>query len=118
MKFKLLFFGLLALATPVTSFAETVHDGASSALKNAVILIIRHAEEPEQGDRLSSAGDARAKAYVPYFKTFTIGGQPLKLDYLFAAKDPPLVVAHASHSNRLPTHWAFELTPDSKTNTF
>jgi len=87
MKFKLLFFGLLALATPVTSFAETVHDGASSALKNAVILIIRHAEEPEQGDRLSSAGDARAKAYVPYFKTFTIGGQPLKLDYLFAAKD-------------------------------
>lgn len=87
MKFKLLFLGLLALATPVTSFAETAHYGASIPLKDVVILIIRHAEAPERGDRLSSAGEARAKAYVPYFKTFTIGGQPLKLDYLFAAKD-------------------------------
>jgi hypothetical protein len=87
MKLKLLFFGLLALAIPAMSLAKTVHDRNSSALKNAVILIIRHAEAPAQGDRLSSAGEARAKAYVNYFKAFTIGGEPLKLNYLFAAKD-------------------------------
>jgi broad specificity phosphatase PhoE len=87
MKFKLLFCGLLALAIPAATFAEPSQDGDSNALKNAVILIIRHAEQPAEGNGLSAAGEARAKAYVNYFKNFKVDGQPLKLDQLFAAKD-------------------------------
>lgn len=104
--------GLLALVIPAAIFAEPSHDANSNALKNAVILIIRHAEQPDRGYGLSAAGDARARAYVNYFKTFTIDGQPLKLDYLFAAKDSP-----NSHRPRLtiePTAKEVGLTVDSR----
>jgi hypothetical protein len=88
MKFRLLLFtGLLVLANSTKLFAEPLHDAGYGALKNAVILIIRHAEQQEDGQGLSPAGDARARAYVNYFTTFTIDGRPLKLDYLFASKD-------------------------------
>lgn len=87
MKFKLLLIGFLALTIPTKIFAEPLHDANFSALKNAVILIIRHAEQQENGQGLSPAGDARARAYVKYFTTLTIDGLPLKLDYLFASKD-------------------------------
>jgi broad specificity phosphatase PhoE len=112
MKFKLLFCGLLAMAMPPAIFAKPSHDGDSGALKNAVILIIRHAEQADDGYGLSSVGDARAKAYVNYFKNFTVDGQPLKLEYLFAAKDSP-----NSHRPRLtiePLAKALGLTVDSR----
>jgi hypothetical protein len=86
-RFKLLFYGLLLLTIPAVAVAEPQNDGNNNALKDAVILVIRHAEQPDDGDGLSAAGEARAKAYVNYFKNFTIDGQPLKLDYLFAAAD-------------------------------
>jgi broad specificity phosphatase PhoE len=114
MKFKLLFCGLLAMAIPAAIFAAPSHDGNSSALKSAVILIIRHAEQPDDGYGLSSVGDARAKAYINYFKNFTVDGQPLKLDYLFAAKDSP-----NSHRPRLtiePLAKELGLTVDSQFN--
>jgi hypothetical protein len=112
MKRILLFCGLLALLIPPAIFAKPADDGNSSALKNAVILIIRHAEEAEDGYGLSSVGEARAEAYVNYFKNFSIDGQPLKLDYLFVAKDTP-----NSHRPRLtiePTAEALGLTVDSR----
>ena len=84
---KLLFYGLLALAIPGATFAEPLHNANSGALKNVIILVIRHAEQPDDGDSLSPSGEARAKAYVNYFKHLTIDGQPVKLDYLFAAAD-------------------------------
>jgi hypothetical protein len=87
MKYKLFIYGLLALVIPAPTVAKAPQDESPSALKNAVILIIRHAEQPDDGDGLSPAGEARAKAYVNYFKNFTIDGQPLKLDYLFATAD-------------------------------
>jgi hypothetical protein len=86
MKFKL-FCALLALAVPAAIFAAPAPDGKSSALTNAVILVIRHAEKPDTGDNLTPAGEARARAYAGYFKNFTLDGQPLKLDHLFAATD-------------------------------
>jgi hypothetical protein len=89
MKCKLLFCGFLALAIPAAIFAKPPQDGKSSALTNAVILIIRHAEKPDTGHDLSAAGDARARAYVNYFENFTTDGQPLKLDHLFATTDSP-----------------------------
>jgi len=87
MKFKLPLYGLLALLIPGATSAEPLYDKSSSPLANAVILVIRHAEQPDDGDSLSPAGDARGKAYVNYFKTFTIDGRPLKIDYMFAAAD-------------------------------
>ena len=96
MKFNLLFCGLLALAIPTVILAEPPHDGKSSALKNAVILVIRHAEIPDNGCGLSASGEARAMAYVNYFKIFKIDGRPLKLDRLFAAAD-----SKESHRPRL-----------------
>jgi hypothetical protein len=89
----LLLCGLLALSTPVLA-QDQAGDGAG--LKNAVILIIRHAEKPDKGDRLSKAGEQRAKAYVNYFKNFTVDSNPLKVDYLFSTAD-----SKESHRARL-----------------
>lgn len=74
--------GLLAIV-----FANSIEAETSTALSNATILIIRHAEEPSKGDGLSSRGTDRAQGYVEYFKNFTIDGKPLKIDHLFAASD-------------------------------
>jgi hypothetical protein len=59
----------------------------SSGLKDAVVLIIRHAEKLETGQELAPAGFERAEAYVKYFGQFQVDGQPLKLDSLFATAD-------------------------------
>ena len=114
MKFKLFVCGLLALAIPTAIFAQSPAAEKSGALKNAVILIIRHAEKPDSGIGLSAAGQARAKAYVNYFKNFTntVDGQPLKINYLFAAAD-----SKESHRPRLtitPTSQALGLAVDSR----
>lgn len=112
MKFKLLFLGLLALFISAAIFAETPTAEKSKALKDAVILIIRHAEKPESGSGLSTEGEMRARAYVDYFKHFTIDGRPLKLDYLFAAAD-----SRGSHRPRLtiePTSQALGIAIDSR----
>lgn len=80
----LLLGGLLALSMPVMAKAQ---GGAGAGLNNAVILVIRHAEKPNQGDGLSKAGEKRAQAYVDYFKHFTVDSKPLQLDYLFSTAD-------------------------------
>lgn len=111
-KFKVLFCTLLALAIPAASFAQPWHDENSSALRNAVILIIRHAEQSDDGYGLSLAGEDRARAYINYFKNFTVDGRPLKLDHLFAAKD-----SYNSHRPRLtiePTAEELGLMVDSR----
>jgi len=112
MKFNLLFCGLLALAMPTAMLAEPPHDGKSSALKNAVILVIRHAEKPDAGSGLSAAGEARAAAYVNYFKNFKVDGQPLKLDCLFAAADSK--ASHRPHLTIEPTGKALGLDINSR----
>jgi hypothetical protein len=87
MKFTVLFCGLLAVGMATAILAGPPQAENSGALNNAVILIIRHAEKPAAGDQLSAAGQARAQAYANFFKNFTLDGQPLKLDYLFASAD-------------------------------
>jgi hypothetical protein len=77
---------------------------ASPGLRNAVVLIIRHAEKPESGSGLSPAGEQRAEAYVNYFKTFTLDSRPMRPDYLFATADsegshrPRLTIEPLSHA--------------------
>jgi hypothetical protein len=85
-----------------------------SPLRDAVILVIRHAEKPESGVELAPTGFQRADAYVNYFKTFQIDGQPLKLDHLFAAADsknshrPHLTLAPLSRALKLPLDLRFK----------
>jgi broad specificity phosphatase PhoE len=87
MRLKLVFWALIALGIPAAIFAQSAQGENASGLKNAVILIIRHAEKTDDGRGLSSLGVARAKAYADYFKNFTIDGRALKLDAIFASKD-------------------------------
>ena len=114
---------MLVLFVSTTVFAKSHHDNesdvddapgsfASPALKDAVIVIIRHAEKPASGYELSLAGDARAQAYAGFFQHFTLAGQPVKFSYIFAAAD-----SKESHRPRLtitPTSLALGLTIDSR----
>jgi hypothetical protein len=61
--------------------------------KDAVVLIIRHAENPENGHGLSPRGKERAQAYKNYFLNFTVDSKPLEPDVVFAAND-------SKHSHR------------------
>jgi len=91
---------LLLPAAATSTFAKPPQEKTSKddfdALKDAVILIIRHAEKPVSGVELSSEGERRAGAYVRYFQKFTIDGKLIKLDYLFATAD-----SEKSHRPRL-----------------
>jgi hypothetical protein len=114
MKNKLLFCAALALAIPAAMLGKPLADAQFTAPKNAVILVIRHAEKPDAGHTLSAAGDARAQAYVNYFKNYQVDGQQLKLDYLFATQD-----SNNSHRPRLtlePFAKALGLKIDSRFN--
>lgn len=55
--------------------------------KNTNILMIRHAEKPDEGVFLSVAGQERAQAYTIYFQNCAIDGKPIKINFLFAAED-------------------------------
>jgi hypothetical protein len=80
-------FGLLAALLVAAAGAGFSKDQAGDALKDAVILIIRHAEKPGEGRELSPAGELRAAAYVQYFTNYTVDAKPLNLDCLIAAAD-------------------------------
>src|ERR1700736_5437252 len=75
------------LLMSVLLFWMGVHYTYAGQLKSSVIIIIRHAEKPDAGDGLAPAGDARANAYVDYFKHFTVNSNTIHFDYLFAAKN-------------------------------
>jgi hypothetical protein len=85
-----------------------------TALKNAVVLIIRHAEKPDKGPGLSTAGEARAQAYVRYFQNFKVSARRLVPDYLFAAADssesqrPRLTLEPLSRALSLVLHTAYK----------
>jgi hypothetical protein len=78
---------LAILILPGLVPAQTPVDSQSSGLKDATVLIIRHAEKPDSGNTLAPAGELRARAYVHYFQTFTLDSAPCKPDSLFAATD-------------------------------
>ena len=73
----------------VVFFASTMTLAADSqdGPKDAVVLIIRHAEKPEAGPGLSPSGQQRAEAYEHYFQEFTVDSKRLRPDAVFAAKD-------------------------------
>ena len=109
MKFKQLFCISLLLATSPLLASDTQD---SPALKNTVILVIRHAEKPDSGFSLSPLGEQRAQLYVNYFKNLTVDSTPLKPDYIFATAD-----SKGSHRPRLtvePTAKALGLAIDNR----
>ena len=64
--------------------------------KSTTVLIIRHCEKPPTGTGLTVAGEERSRAYPIYFQKNLTNGEPIKLDFLFAAADTP-----ESHRSRL-----------------
>ena len=97
----------MAMPSPVR--AKDDAPSGYPSLAKATILIIRHAEKPDQGDGLSPAGTARANAYVNYFEHYQVNGTaPIKLTALFAAADsdashrPSLTLEPLSQATDLP----------------
>jgi hypothetical protein len=81
---------VLFACTPIV--AADAQDGP----KDAVVLIIRHAENPDTGRDLSPRGQERAEAYKDYFLKFTVDSKQLEPQAIFAAKD-----SKQSHRPRL-----------------
>ena len=69
---------------------------AQDGPKDAVVLIIRHAEDGATGLGLSTRGQERAEAYKNYFLNFTVDSKPREPAVIFAAKD-----SKKSHRPRL-----------------
>jgi hypothetical protein len=69
---------------------------AQDGPKNAVVLIIRHAEDGGTGNDLAPRGHERAEAYKNYFLNFTVDSKRLEPAVIFAAKD-----SKKSHRPRL-----------------
>ena len=85
----LLLFPALALAHYSQKHAE---DDGSRGLRNVTVLIVRHAEKPEQSDGpnsrgLTLRGEQRAEAYANYFDPLRIDGQTLQPQRLIATSD-------------------------------
>ena len=74
-------------ASPSENVSGSSGTAAGSPLSGATILIIRHAEKPPFGSGLSAEGQARAEAYVKYFKNLRQGSDLLTPDYIVAADD-------------------------------
>ena len=97
---------LSAILLTMAACQVSQHDRSSGAkevgladdrgLSDAIVLVIRHAEKPENGPGLSPAGQKRAQAYVQYFKDFTVDEKPLDLNCLIAGAD-----SEKSHRPRL-----------------
>ena len=84
-------FTAILFASTVT-FTAVAQDGP----KDAVVLIIRHAEDGGKGQDLAPRGHERAEAYKNYFLNFTIDSKRLEPAVIFAAKD-----SKKSHRPRL-----------------
>ena len=85
---------VFAILLPVFHFTLTAF--AVDGPKDAVVLLVRHAEKPESGFALSFRGQQRADAYKRYFRKFTVDSKPLLLDAIFASSD-----SDESHRSRL-----------------
>ena len=80
----------------ILAFALILAAHAQDGPKNAVVLIIRHAEDADSGDGISPLGQERAEAFKNYFQNFTVDSKRLEPTVIFAAKD-----SKKSHRPRL-----------------
>jgi hypothetical protein len=80
----------------ILAFTLTLVANAQDGPKDAVVLIIRHAEDADSGDGISPLGQERAEAYKNYFLNFTVDSKRQEPAVIFAAKD-----SKKSHRPRL-----------------
>ena len=80
----------------ILASALTLAADAQDGPKDAVVLIIRHAEDADSGDGISPIGQQRAEAYKNYFLNFTVDSKPREPTVIFSAKD-----SKKSHRPRL-----------------
>jgi hypothetical protein len=78
------------------AYALTLAADAQDGPKDAVVLIIRHAEDAESGHGISPRGEQRAEAFKNYFLNFTVDSKRREPAVIFAAKD-----SKKSHRPRL-----------------
>jgi hypothetical protein len=76
-----------SLVALVLLCALTFPSRAQDGPKDSTVLIIRHAEKPENGSGLTARGEQRARAYASYFRDFTVDSKPLRLEAIFASAD-------------------------------
>ena len=88
--YRCLFCAVLFAST--LTFTAVAQDGP----KDAVVLIIRHAEDGGPGHDLAPRGHERAEAYKSYFLNFTVDSKRLEPNVVLAAKD-----SKQSHRPRL-----------------
>jgi hypothetical protein len=110
------------------SCALTLAADAQDGPKDAVVLIVRHAEDGGTGHDLAPRGHERAEAYKNYFLNFTVDSKRLEPDVVLAAKDskkshrPRLTVEPFAKAAKLPIDTRFgnnqstELAADLRAN--
>lgn len=86
----------LFAAVLLASITLILSADAQEGPKDAVVLIIRHAEDGSTTTGLTPRGEQRAEAYKNYFLNFTVDSKQLRPDAIFAAKD-----SKKSHRPRL-----------------
>jgi hypothetical protein len=89
-------YGCLFIAVLFASTALILAADAQDGPKDAVVLIIRHAEDGGPGHDLAPRGHERAEAYKNYLLNFTVDSKRLEPAVVFAAKD-----SKQSHRPRL-----------------
>ncbi|MGN8139643.1 flagellar basal body-associated protein FliL [Pseudomonas sp. 22105] len=91
LKVRMLMRRLLAAAVITVAVLGLIYADhpAQSGLRNATVLIIRHAEKPTEGSVLNARGEERARAYADYFNPLKLDGQTLIPERLIAAGDSP-----------------------------
>ena len=110
---------VLCLFAAQSSFGQDAAKGALTGERGTVpgkstVLLVRHAEKPEQGTGLTAAGQRHAEAYADFFSHYRVGGQTLTVDALFAAKDSEnsmrsrLTLTPLSNALKLPLDTTFE----------
>ena len=120
--YRCLFIAVLFACAP--TLAADAQDGP----KDAVVLIVRHAEDGGTGRDLAPRGHERAEAYESYFLNFTVDSRRLEPAVVLAAKDskqshrPRLTVEPFAKAAKLPIDTRFgnnqstELAADLRAN--
>jgi hypothetical protein len=86
----------LLITAVLFAYTPIVEADSQDGPKDAVVLIIRHAEDGGTGRDLAPRGHERAQAYKNYFLNFTIDTKRLEPNVVLAAKD-----SKQSHRPRL-----------------
>ncbi len=101
-------FAHLVLCVACSLYAQS--QSAQNYLADNTVLIVRHAEKPENGTGLTPMGEARAQLYAKYFEPFQEQGYSIPVDCLYAGADsknsirPRLTLEPLGKAIGLPIH--------------